>query len=84
MAYGRKKTATAEAPKRIRLSYKAVDGASVYRTFATVEGARSFAQKWVGETPELGSYYAVSGDGVGKLMIDGPVTWKELFPKLAG
>jgi hypothetical protein len=68
--------------QRIHVSYTAIDGASKYRSFKTLEGARRFAQEWVGETPEMGSYYAISGDGIGKVMVRG-ATLQELFPKLS-
>ena len=36
--------------------------------------------KWVGAHPEIGSTYAVSGDGVGKVTCQG-VSLSELFPE---
>lgn len=66
----------------ITVRYQSVDRFSKTRKFKTLTGARKFAQHWVGETPELGSFYAVSGDGVGKVTCDGCLV-RDLFPKLA-
>lgn len=73
---------------KIAVKYTAVDGFRQRRTFATLAGAQRFAQKWVGETPELGRFYAVSGDGVGKITAEfycdgGALSLADLFPKLA-
>lgn len=65
----------------IHLSYRAIDGYKLEESFSSIVDARKFAYKWVGESPELGSYYAVSSDGVGRLMWDG-IEAKELFPSL--
>ena len=46
-----------------------------------MEEARAYAHKRVGAAPELGSFYAVSGDGVGRIFMAG-TTWAELFPAL--
>lgn len=62
----------------IKVRYSSVDGAGKARTFQTVESARKFAVRYVGETPEFGSHYAVSGDGVGKVTVEG-CTLAELF-----
>lgn len=51
----------------IKVRYSSVDGYRVSRSFKTLKGARAFAQKWVGKNPEIGSSYAVSGDGIGKI-----------------
>lgn len=67
----------------IAVTYNSIDCyRGTRRVFKTLEGARKFAQKWVGEAPEMGSYYAVSGDGVGKVTCEG-CTLYDLFPKLA-
>lgn len=70
-----------EGSMNIVVSYRSVDHFSKRRRFKTLAGARRFAQKYVGETPELGSCYAVSGDGVGRIMVSG-ATLLELFPAL--
>jgi len=68
----------------IRISYRSVDGGSKTRTYKTLDGARKFAQKWVGETPEYSQNfgYAVSPDGVGRVTCSG-CSLLDLFPKLA-
>jgi hypothetical protein len=68
----------------IKVRYTSIDRCNTTRTFKTIEGARKFAQHWVGETPELGAQrsYAVSFDGIGKVVCTG-CTLMDLFPKLA-
>jgi hypothetical protein len=66
----------------ISVLYTTVDRCRVKRQFKTLAGAQRFAHKWLGETPEIGSYYAVSSDGIGKIECAG-CTLYELFPKLA-
>ena len=66
----------------IIVHYTSIDGVSKRRSFHTVEAARGFATHWVGATPELGSWYAVSFDGVGKVTVEG-ATLEDLFPALA-
>jgi hypothetical protein len=67
----------------IRVRYTTIDRFSQSRRFKTLEGAQKYAAKYVGETPELGSFYAVSGDGVGKITCEG-CRVSDLFPKLGG
>jgi hypothetical protein len=66
----------------IKIRYSAIDGFCASRTFKTIRGARQYAHRAIGETPELGSSYAVSGDGMGKIEIGAGTTWAELFPAL--
>lgn len=63
----------------ITINYRAVDGARDRRTFKTLTGAQKFAHKLVGAHPEIGSWYAVAGDGVGRVTCTG-CTIAELFP----
>ena len=70
---------------RIRLSYRAIDGYRLTRTYKTLAGARRFAWRWAGRHPEVGSTYAVTFDGVGRVdwsgTLDGkPVTPEDLWP----
>jgi len=65
----------------ITVRYSSVDGFSQTRRFKTLRGARAFAQKWVGPTPDVGGWYAVSFDGIGKIEVAG-VTIKQLFDML--
>lgn len=62
----------------IEVVYSAIDGARKAQTFDDLIEARQFATYWVGEHPEFGRSYAVSGDGVGKIEVWG-VTLQELF-----
>ena len=64
---------------KIKVSYLACDGAKTNKTFGSIEAARTFAHQWVGEHPEIGSTYAVSGDGIGQIMVKGCIL-AELFP----
>ena len=73
----------APAPKtagEIKVIYNAIDGARDTREFKTLSGAKVFAHKAIGPHPEIGSTYAVSGDGVGKIEVFG-ATLAELFPE---
>jgi len=65
----------------ITIRYSSIDCCRKTRKFKTLAGARRFAQKMIGKTPEMGSYYAVSGDGVGKVEVSGAFL-HELFPML--
>jgi hypothetical protein len=62
----------------IKMTYKASDGFTKRGSFKTVAGAKAFAAKWVGETPEVGTTYAVSPDGVGRVTWSG-VSKADLF-----
>lgn len=66
----------------IIVNYLAVDGASMRRKYKTLKGAQKFAHRFVGAHPEIGSYYAISGDGVGRVTCAG-CTLRELFPPAA-
>jgi len=66
----------------IKIRYRASDGYSQTRKYKTLKGAQRYAQEMVGETPEMGTGYAVSGDGIGTIRVSG-TTLKELFPKAA-
>lgn len=65
----------------IYICYSSVDGYVEERKYKSLGAAQQFAQKWVGETPELGTYYAISGDGIGKITVEG-IELKHLFPLL--
>jgi hypothetical protein len=59
--------------------YRSIDRFSKTRTFKTLAGAQKFAQGWIGEYPSLGGGYAVSDDGVGKIIVHG-ASLRDLFP----
>jgi hypothetical protein len=67
----------------IKVRYSSIDGCGTTRTFKSLEGATNYAQKWVGKHPEIGSSYAVSGDGVGKVQVQG-CSLTDLFPPNQG
>jgi hypothetical protein len=64
----------------IKITYQSIDGLRDTRSFKTIEGARKFAQRGVGEHPELGRGYAVSGDGIGKVTVASGCELGDLFP----
>ncbi len=68
----------------IRVRYSSIDRCYINRRFRTLEGARRFAVRYVGETPDIGYTfnYAVSADGIGKVTVSG-ATLAELFPAAA-
>ena len=63
----------------ITVTYIAADGATGTRRYKTLKGAQAFAWTRVGKTPDLGTSYAVSGDGVVTLYVQG-ATMGDLFP----
>ena len=66
----------------IRIRYRSLDRFSQSRTFKTLAGAQRYAQKWVGQTPDISEAfgYAVSDDGIGKITVSG-CSLKDLFPQ---
>lgn len=64
----------------IKVRYSSIDGFKKTKTFKTLKGAQKAAHYWIGAHPEIGSTYAVSGDGVGKVTLQG-ATLKEVFPE---
>jgi hypothetical protein len=68
--------------QELTLHYHSIDGFSETRKYKTLWRAQLRAHYWVGETPELGSWYAVSFDGVGRISVDG-CTIRDLFPRSA-
>jgi hypothetical protein len=68
-----------ELHREIVVRYRSLDGCGKRRSFKTLKGAQKFAHYWIGEAPCLGSSYAVSNDGIGKITVSG-CTLAELFP----
>jgi hypothetical protein len=64
------------------VAYRSSDGYGQSRTFKTLTGAQRYAQRMVGETPEVATGYAVSPDGIGRITCAG-VALPALFPKAA-
>ena len=73
----------ANEPRNIVVIYTSIDRLRKRRKFKTIKGAKRFAHKWVGPTPEIGGWYAVSGDGWGKIEVEEGTTLRELFPDAA-
>lgn len=65
---------------RIKVRYSSVDRYTEARSFLTLAGASRYARMWIGDHPELGTRYAISGDGVGKIVCEG-ATMPQLFPE---
>lgn len=65
----------------IEVSYRSIDHYGETRRFKTLAGARRYAQRRIGPHPELGSFYAISGDGVGRIAVCG-ASLRDLFPEL--
>ena len=63
----------------INIRYSSVDGFTETKTFDTVEAASDYARYWIGKRPDIGSHYAMSDDGIGKIEVEG-ATLRELFP----
>jgi len=63
----------------IIVRYTSIDRYSQTRRFKTLKGAQAFAHKYVGPHPTLGTYYAVSDDGVGRVTVSG-CSLQALFP----
>lgn len=63
----------------IKITYRACDGYSKSKTFKTLASAQKYAQRQIGEHPEMGGTYAVSGDGIGTIRVQG-ATLREIFP----
>jgi hypothetical protein len=61
----------------IKVYYSTIDGHSTAKSFHSLTEARAWAKYWVGN-PEIGSSYAISGDGIGKITCSG-CTLYELF-----
>jgi len=66
----------------IKVRYSSIDRCVKTGKFKTLAGAQRFAQKYVGESPEMGTGYAVSGDGVGKIVVVSGCALSDLFPKV--
>ena len=66
----------------ITVRYRSIDHFSKTAKFKTLEGAQKFAHRYVGKHPEISYnfFYAVSGDGVGKITCEGASIF-DLFPE---
>jgi hypothetical protein len=64
----------------IALEYRSLDGVRKTTVFATLEAAREYARKWVGEHPSCTQAYAISDDGIGMIKPMRGCTLADLFP----
>lgn len=65
----------------ILFCYTSIDGAERREAFFSLDAARERAQYWMGKHPTLGTFYAVTDDGIGRLEITGgEATLQDLFP----
>lgn len=64
----------------IKLLYRSCDGYRARKSFKSLKGAQNYAHKMIGEHPEIGSHYAVSGDGIGTIRGLEGCTFADLFP----
>ncbi len=65
---------------KIEVFYQAIDGCHQTRFYRTLKGAQKYAQLMIGTHPEIGRLYAISHDGIGKIMATG-CKLADLFPK---
>ena len=64
----------------IFVTYTSIDHFRKRTKYKTLDGAKKYAHRAIGEHPEIGSWYAVSADGIGKIEVSG-VSIFELFPE---
>lgn len=62
---------SAQAPREIVVRYRSIDGCSKSFRYSTVEGAAKKVRSMLGEYFDIGSGYAVSGDGVATVTVRG-------------
>jgi len=67
----------APAPRKIVVRYSAIDRYRKNYRYSTLEGAAKRVRELLGDYFDIGSSYAVSGDGVGKVTLEG-ATFAEL------
>lgn len=65
---------------KIRLYFSTIDNCRSTRLFKSLKGAQKAAWDRVGKHPEIGSNYAVSSDGIAKVVVSGDATMAEMFP----
>jgi hypothetical protein len=68
------------AAEPITVRYQSIDGVSETRSFPSIWTAQNWPQRMIGRHPTLGSHYAVSDDGVGKITVTG-CTLADIFPE---
>ena len=63
----------------IKFRLSTIDRFSETKTFRTLEGAKTYVKKRLGDHYDVGMGYAVDMFGTGKLVILGGTTWTELL-----
>lgn len=66
---------------KIKITYLAVDGFTKEATFTDLGDAQRYAQYHMGKYYERAGSYAISGDGVSKIMVEG-ATINKLFEEI--
>jgi hypothetical protein len=56
---------------RIVVRYRAIDNFTKRGEFRSIAGARRFAKKYLGDEFEIGTGYAVTYDGIGRITVEG-------------
>lgn len=64
----------------LKLIYSSIDGYRKVYPCASMAELRKLAYHWVGENADVGRYYAVSFDGIGKVEVEG-CTIRDVFPE---
>jgi hypothetical protein len=64
---------------RITIRYSSIDGYSETRHYQTLTGAHRWADEMLGDCFEIGTGYAISGDGIGKIQSN--ISLEELLAK---
>jgi hypothetical protein len=77
---GRKQRRNPAERREIVVTFSTIDHHRERRVFKTLEGARKYAQKKLGEHPDMGSTYAVGAYGDAKIEVRG-CALAELFPE---
>jgi hypothetical protein len=64
--------------RKITIYYESVDGFKKTAEFTDIRDARTYAQEWMGKHCDVTHNYAISGDGIGRIMVDG-ISLADLF-----
>ena len=64
----------------VQITYYSIDNYQESHNFDTIEAAQEYSHSWIGEAPTFGRGYAISDDGIGKIVVRG-CSLQELFPR---
>jgi len=62
----------------MKIFYESIDGYTEAKEFTDIIKAKEYAKECVGSYYNIGFFYAISNDGVGKITCEG-ITLKELL-----